>query len=76
MAWDETDDPIRLVQTIVAGSLPGGDPGPDAGPVRACARALDPAELVEAGPTMSALRRIKDPEMIALARPQPPPMAR
>ncbi|MBA2631672.1 MAG: M24 family metallopeptidase [Chloroflexi bacterium] len=63
--WDETDDPIRLVQTIVAGSLRVGLQ--DQMWARFALRlraALDPAELVEAGPTMSALRRIKSPEEV------------
>jgi Xaa-Pro aminopeptidase len=63
--WDETDDPIRAVQALV-------------GPARRVAiqdqmwarfalrlgAALDPAELVPAGPTMSELRAIKDPDEI------------
>jgi Xaa-Pro aminopeptidase len=63
--WDETDDPIRAVQALV-------------GPARRVAiqdqmwarfalrlgAALDPAELVPAGPTMSELRAVKDPEEI------------
>ena len=63
--WDETDDPIRLVQTIVAGALRVGLQ--DQMWARFALRlraALDPAELVEAGPTMSALRRIKSPEEV------------
>ncbi|MGH2416887.1 MAG: M24 family metallopeptidase [Candidatus Limnocylindria bacterium] len=63
--WDETDDPIRLVQTIVAGSLRVAVQ--DQMWARFALRlraALDPAQLVEAGPTMSALRRIKSPEEI------------
>ena len=67
--WDETDDPIRAVQALV-------------GPARRVAvqdqmwarfalrlgAALDPAELVPAGPTMSELRAIKDPEEIERLR--------
>ena len=67
--WDETDDPIRAVQALV-------------GPARRVAiqdqmwarfalrlgAALDPAELVPAGPTMSELRAIKDPDEIARLR--------
>jgi len=63
--WDETDDPIRAVQALV-------------GPARRVAiqdqmwarfalrlgAALDPAELVPAGPAMSELRAVKDPEEI------------
>lgn len=60
--WDETDDPIRLVQTIVAGARRVAVQ--DQMWARFALRlraALDPAEMVEAGPTMSALRRIKSP---------------
>jgi Xaa-Pro aminopeptidase len=63
--WDETDDPIRLVQTIVAGSLRVALQ--DQMWARFALRlraALDPAQLVEAGPTMSALRRVKSPEEV------------
>jgi Xaa-Pro aminopeptidase len=60
--WDETDDPIRLVQTIVAGSLRLALQDQMWARFALRLRAvLDPAELVEAGPTMSALRRIKSP---------------
>jgi Xaa-Pro aminopeptidase len=69
VAWDETDDPIRAVQALV-------------GPARRVAiqdqmwarfalrlgAALDPAELVPAGPTMSELRAIKDPDEIERLR--------
>lgn len=63
--WDETDDPIRLVQTIVSGSLRVALQ--DQMWARFALRlraALDPAQLVEAGPTMSALRRVKSAEEI------------
>ena len=67
--WDETDDPIRAVQALV-------------GPARRVAiqdqmwarfalrlgAALDPAELVPAGPTMSELRAIKDPDEVERLR--------
>ena len=63
--WDETDDPIRLVQTIVAGSLRLALQDQMWARFALRLRAvLDPAELVEAGPTLSALRRIKSPEEI------------
>ena len=63
--WDETDDPIRLVQTIVAGSLRVAlQDQMWARFVLRLRAVLDPAELVEAGPTMSALRRIKTPEEV------------
>lgn len=69
IAWDETEDPIRAVQALV-------------GPVRRVAvqdqmwarftlrlrAALDPAELVPAGPTMGELRRVKDAEEIERLR--------
>jgi Xaa-Pro aminopeptidase len=69
LAWDETDDPVRLVQGLV-------------GAVRRVAvqdqmwarfalrlgAALDPAELVPAGPAMGALRRVKSPEEVERLR--------
>jgi Xaa-Pro aminopeptidase len=69
VAWDETDDPIRAVQALV-------------GPARRVAvqdqmwarftlrlrAALDPAELVPAGPTMGELRRVKDADEIERLR--------
>jgi Xaa-Pro aminopeptidase len=69
VAWDETEDPIRAVQALV-------------GPARRVAiqdqmwarfalrlgAALDPAELVPAGPTMSELRAVKDPDEIERLR--------
>lgn len=67
LAWDETDDAFSLVRR----RLKGG------GPMRAAVQdqmfarfvlrlraALDPVELVEAGPSMAALRRIKTLEEI------------
>jgi Xaa-Pro aminopeptidase len=67
--WDETDDPVRMAQTILAGSRRLGIQ--DQMWARFALRlraALDPAELVEAGPTMSALRRVKDPTEMNLLR--------
>jgi Xaa-Pro aminopeptidase len=67
--WDETDDPIRLVQTIVAGARRVAVQ--DQMWARFALRlraALDPTELVEAGPTMSALRRVKSPDEVARLR--------
>jgi Xaa-Pro aminopeptidase len=69
VAWDETDDPIRLVQTIAAGALRVAVQ--DQMWARFALRlraALDPAQLVEAGPTMSALRRVKSPDEIERLR--------
>lgn len=67
--WDETDDPIRLVQVIVAGARRVAVQ--DQMWARFALRiraALDPTELVEAGPTMSALRRVKSPEEVERLR--------
>jgi Xaa-Pro aminopeptidase len=67
--WDETDDPVRLVQTIVAGARRVAVQ--DQMWARFALRlraALDPTELVEAGPTMSSLRRIKSPEEVERLR--------
>jgi Xaa-Pro aminopeptidase len=67
--WDETDDPIRLVQAIVAGSRRVAVQDQMWARVALRLRAaLDPTELVEAGPTMSSLRRIKSPEEVARLR--------
>ncbi len=67
--WDETDDPIRLVQTIVAGARRVAVQ--DQMWARFALRlraALDPTELVEAGPTMSSLRRVKSPDEVQRLR--------
>ena len=67
LAWDETDDPFRLVRR----HLNGGEAMRAAVQDQMFARfllrlsaALDPIELVEAGPSMAALRRIKTPEEV------------
>ena len=63
--WDETDDPVRIVQRRLGGVLRVGVQ--DQMWARFALRlraALDPAELVEAGPTMSALRAVKTAEEI------------
>ena len=65
VAWDETDDPIRIVQHLLAGARRVALQ--DQMWARFALRlqaALDPTTLVEAGPTMSALRRIKSPEEV------------
>ena len=67
--WDETDDPIRIVQRLVGAALRVGVQ--DQMWARFALRlraALDPAQLVEAGPTMSALRAVKSDEEIARLR--------
>ncbi|HEX7171317.1 MAG TPA: Xaa-Pro peptidase family protein [Candidatus Limnocylindria bacterium] len=69
VAWDETDDPFRIVQQRLGGVLRVGVQ--DQMWARFALRlraALDPAELVEAGPTMSALRAAKTDEEIARLR--------
>ena len=63
--WDEVDDPIQLVRALVAGARRVGLQ--DQMWARFALRlraALDPVELVEAGPAMSALRRVKTSEEI------------
>ena len=67
--WDEIEDPIRIVQRLVGGALRVGVQ--DQMWARFALRlraALDPAELVEAGPSMSALRAVKTPDEIARLR--------
>jgi Xaa-Pro aminopeptidase len=67
--WDETDDPIRLVQAIVAGARRAAVQDQMWARVALLLRAaLDPTELVAAGPTMSALRRIKSPDEVERLR--------
>lgn len=64
-AWDETDDPVQLVRQLVSGALRVAVQ--DQMWARFALRlraALDPAELVAAGPTMSGLRRVKSPDEI------------
>jgi Xaa-Pro aminopeptidase len=67
--WDETDDPTRAVQALVgqARRVAVQDQMWARFALRLGA-ALDPAELVPAGPTMSELRAIKDPEEIERLR--------
>ena len=65
VTWDETDDPIRLVQALVGAVRRVGIQ--DQMWARFALRlgaALDPAELVAAGPSMSALRQVKSPEEV------------
>jgi Xaa-Pro aminopeptidase len=62
VAWDETDDPFRLVRRLLAGAHGriGLQDQMYARFVLRLRAALDPIELVEAGPSLSALRRTKD----------------
>ena len=63
--WDETDDPFRLVQQLLAGTARVAVQDQMwARFVLRLRAALDPASLVEAGPTMSSLRRVKSPDEI------------
>jgi Xaa-Pro aminopeptidase len=69
VAWDETDDPVRAVQALVGAALRVAVQ--DQMWARFALRmqaALDPAQLVAAGPTMSSLRRVKSPEEIERLR--------
>ena len=69
LAWDETDDPTRLVQTLVGSARRVAVQ--DQMWARFALRlraALDPAELVPAGSAMGELRRVKDAEEIARLR--------
>ena len=64
--WDETEDPFRLVRAGLRGSAlrVGIQDQMWARFVLRLRAALDPIELVEAGPSLSALRRIKSPDEI------------
>ena len=71
LSWDETDDPFNLVR----GRLRGGEPMRVAVQDQMWARfvlrlraGLDPAELVAAGATMAALRRVKTAEEVERLR--------
>ena len=69
VAWDETDDPIRLVQRLVGPAMRVAVQ--DQMWARFALRlraALDPAEIVEAGPTMSALRAVKSADEVERLR--------
>src|SRR5918994_7868314 len=69
VAWEETEDPIRAVQALVGGAQRVAVQ--DQMWARFALRlraALDPAELIPAGPTMGELRRVKAPEEIERLR--------
>lgn len=69
VTWDETDDPIGLVRSHVGAALRVALQ--DQMWARFALRlraALDPAQLVEAGPAMSALRSVKEPEEVERLR--------
>jgi Xaa-Pro aminopeptidase len=68
--WDETDDPAQVVRALLHGTT--GRVGVQdqmwARFVLRLLAALDPIELVEAGHSIAALRRIKDPVEIERLR--------
>ena len=69
VAWDETDDPIDLVRSLAGGVMRVGVQDQMWARFALRLRAvLDPAQVVEAGPTMSALRSVKEPEEIERLR--------
>ena len=69
VAWGETEDPIRIVQGIVGAALRVAVQDQMwARFALRLAAALDPAQVVEAGPTMSALRRVKSASELAALR--------
>jgi Xaa-Pro aminopeptidase len=69
VAWDETEDPIRIVQGLVGAALRVAVQDQMwARFALRLAAALDPAQVVEAGNTMSALRRVKSADEVAALR--------
>ena len=65
VAWDETDDPFRLVKARLPGALRVGLQDQMWSRFVLRLRALlDPAELVDAGPPIGAVRRVKEPEEV------------
>jgi len=65
VAWDETDDPFRLVGSRLVGAVRVGLQDQMWSRFVLQLRALlDPAELVDASPAIGAVRRIKQPEEI------------
>jgi Xaa-Pro aminopeptidase len=70
LSWDETDDPFHLVRGLLEG-MTGRVGVQDQMWARFVLRLraeLDPLELVEAGPSIAALRRIKSPEEVERLR--------
>ena len=65
VAWDETDDPIQVVRLLLGSAMRVAVQ--DQMWARFALRlraAVEPAQVVEAGPTMSSLRAVKSPEEI------------
>jgi Xaa-Pro aminopeptidase len=68
-AWDETDDPFRLVRSLLVGALRVALQDQMWARFALRLRAsLDPAEVVEAGPAMASLRRIKTADEVERLR--------
>jgi Xaa-Pro aminopeptidase len=68
-AWDETDDPFRLVQRLVGASMRVAVQDQMWARFSLALRAaLDPAQMVVAGPAMASLRRVKAPEEVERLR--------
>jgi Xaa-Pro aminopeptidase len=70
LTWDETDDPFKLVRGLLEGiaGRVGVQDQMWASFVLRLLAALDPIELVEAGPSIAALRRLKTPEEVERLR--------
>jgi Xaa-Pro aminopeptidase len=70
LAWDEVDDPYRVARRLIpiGARRAGVQDQMFARFVLRLAAALDPVELVEAGPSMAALRRIKSAEEVERLR--------
>ena len=69
VAWGEADDPFELVGARLAGALRVGLQDQMWSRFVLRLRALlDPAELVDAGPAINAVRRIKQPEEVERLR--------
>lgn len=69
VVWDETDDPIWLVKRLLGSVMRiAVQDQMWARFALRLAAALDPAQLVEAGPTMSALRSVKSADEIERLR--------
>ena len=67
--WDETDDPIRLVQALIGGAMRVAVQDQMwARFALRLAAAVDPAQVVEAGPTLASLRRVKSAEEVDALR--------
>jgi Xaa-Pro aminopeptidase len=66
IAWEETDDPFQVVHALLEADAArvGVQDQMWARFVLRLRAVLDPVELVAAGPTMSALRRVKSPDEI------------